>query len=108
MDRRITAGRVALAAVGLLVSGAFIGLALEAARQGSGVLDAFDAWLLRIARFTLWQALLSTLLSVLPSILLARALARHPAFPGRAAPCGKTGETVKEVPGASCPMPWPI
>lgn len=84
MDRRTTAGRLALTAIGLLIGGAYIGLAVEAARQGSGVLDAFDAWLLRIARFTLWQALLSTLLSVLPAILLARALARHPAFPGRA------------------------
>ncbi|MEQ9248766.1 MAG: thiamine/thiamine pyrophosphate ABC transporter permease ThiP, partial [Nitratireductor sp.] len=64
MDRRTTAGRLALTAIGLLIGGAFIGLAVEAARQGSGVLDAFDAWLLRSARFTLWQALLSTLLSV--------------------------------------------
>ncbi len=84
MDRRIAAGRLALAAVGLLIGGAFAGLAVEALQQGTGAFAAFDAYLLRIARFTLWQALLSTLLSVVPAILLARALARHPAFMGRA------------------------
>ncbi|EKF18954.1 thiamine/thiamine pyrophosphate ABC transporter permease [Nitratireductor pacificus] len=83
-DRRVALGRAALAAVALLVGGAFAGLALEALRQSGGALDAFDAYLLRIARFTLWQALLSALLSVGPAILLARALARHPVFPGRA------------------------
>ncbi|WP_295813843.1 ABC transporter permease subunit, partial [uncultured Nitratireductor sp.] len=84
MDRRIAAGRLALGAVGLLIGGAFAGLAVEAMRQGPGAFAAFDTYLLRIARFTLWQALLSTVLSVVPAILLARALARHPVFPGRA------------------------
>ncbi|MCR4266579.1 thiamine/thiamine pyrophosphate ABC transporter permease [Nitratireductor sp. ZSWI3] len=83
-DRRVTAGRLALAAVALLVGGAFAGLALEAAMRGAGAAGAFDAYLARIARFTLWQALLSALLSVVPAIFLARALARHPIFPGRA------------------------
>lgn len=83
-DRRIALGRLALAAIGLLVGGAFAGLAVEAFGQSAGALDAFDAYLLRVARFTLWQALLSTLLSVVPAILLGRALARHPVFAGRA------------------------
>ncbi len=41
-----------------------------------------DRYLWQIIRFTFWQALLSTLLSVLPAILLARALWRR-RFPGR-------------------------
>ncbi len=83
-DRRIAFGRIALILVAVLVGGAFAGLAMEAADSSGGALEAFDDYLLRIARFTLWQALLSTLLSVLPAVLLARALARHPVFPGRA------------------------
>lgn len=82
-DPRVTAGVIALAAVALLIGGAFAGLGLEGARDPSGALAAFDAYLFRIARFTLWQALLSTLLSVAPALLVARALSRHPEFPGR-------------------------
>lgn len=83
-DRRILAGAIGLASVGMLVGGAFAGLAVESVADWSGALGAFDAYLLRVARFTLWQAVLSTILSVAPAILLARALARHPDFPGRA------------------------
>ena len=82
-DRRILAGMAGLAAIGLLVGGAFAGLIAEGVRDPSGALSAFDAYVFRIARFTLWQALLSTLLSVAPAILVAHALARHPHFPGR-------------------------
>ena len=77
------AGLLALALVAILAGGAFAGLLIEAARQPGAALGAFDGYLVRIARFTLWQAVLSTLLSVLPAILVARALSRHPAFPGR-------------------------
>jgi len=77
-------GILALAAITLLIGGAFAGLAVEAARDWSGALSAFDASMLRIAGFTLWQATLSTVLSVLPAIFVARALSRHPSFPGRA------------------------
>lgn len=83
-DRRILAGILGLAALGVLIGGAFAGLVSEAVRDWSGALSAFDAYLFRVARFTLWQAALSTLLSVAPAILVARALARHPAFFGRA------------------------
>ncbi|WP_312891242.1 thiamine/thiamine pyrophosphate ABC transporter permease [Mesorhizobium silamurunense] len=79
----MTAGIVALAAVAVLIGGAFAGLILEGARDPSGAAGAFDSYLLRVARFTLWQALLSTLLSVAPALLVARALSRHPKFPGR-------------------------
>ncbi|GAA2834195.1 thiamine transport system permease protein [Aminobacter aminovorans] len=83
-DPRITSGVIALAAIGILIGGAFAGLGIEAARNPQGAANAFDAYLFRIARFTLWQALLSTLLSVGPAIFVARALSRHPAFAGRA------------------------
>ena len=81
-DWRAMAGAAALAAVALLVGGAFLGLVREGAT--TGVASAFDAYMLRVARFTLWQATLSTLLSVVPAIAVARALSRHPSFPGRA------------------------
>ena len=59
-------------------------LAVEALRGGTEGFAAFDGYLWRIARFTLLQALLSTLLSVGFAIPLARALYAHPDFPGRA------------------------
>lgn len=83
-DARIVAGVVALVAIALLVGGAFAGLLIEGLRDLSGAVAAFDAYLVRIAWFTLWQAALSTVLSVVPAILVARALSRHPDFPGRA------------------------
>ncbi len=79
----VSAGVAALAAIALLVGGAFAGLIFESIRNPAGALAAFDPYLLRIARFTLWQALLSTLLSVVPAISVAHALNRHPDFPGR-------------------------
>lgn len=82
-DSRITAGTLALAAIALLIGGAFAGLILEGASDLSGAASAFDPYLLRVARFTLWQALLSTLLSVVPALFVARALSRHPRFFGR-------------------------
>jgi thiamine transport system permease protein len=82
-DPRITAGILALAFIALLIGGAFLGLLIEGAGNLGGALSAFDPYLLRVARFTLWQAALSTLLSVLPALFVARALARHPRFPGR-------------------------
>jgi thiamine transport system permease protein len=82
-DGRVIAGCAALGAVGLLVGGAFAGLALEAWHDPGRALAAFDPYLVRVARFTLWQAALSTLVSVVPALLVARALARHADFPGR-------------------------
>lgn len=77
------AGLAALALLAILVGGAFAGLAVSAASRGGDVAGAFDSWLWSAARFTLWQAALSTLLSVLPAVVIARALFRHRAFPGR-------------------------
>jgi len=75
---------LALTFIAILIGGAFTGLLFEAAGNPSGAFAAFDGYLARIAAFTLWQAALSTLLSVAPAMLVARALSRHPAFPGRA------------------------
>jgi thiamine transport system permease protein len=75
---------MALSAIAILICGAFAGLVVEALRSGTSALDAFDGYLVRIALFTIWQAVLSTLISVLPAIAIARALSRHPSFPGRA------------------------
>lgn len=77
------AGFLALGTVGIVIGGAFAGLAFEAAGDWSGALAAFDPYMLRVARFTLWQALLSMALSVGPAILVAHALSRHPDLPGR-------------------------
>ena len=82
-DGRVLAGVLGLMAVGVLIGGAFAGLVVEAARDWSGAAAAFGPYLTRVAGFTLWQAALSTLLSVVPAMLVARALSRHPAFPGR-------------------------
>jgi thiamine transport system permease protein len=65
----------------------FVGLAV-AALLAAGIRTSdggpfFDPYLLRVLRFTLLQASLSTILSVLPAIAVARALARRPRFPGR-------------------------
>ncbi|RUZ81952.1 thiamine/thiamine pyrophosphate ABC transporter permease ThiP, partial [Mesorhizobium sp. M7A.F.Ca.US.003.02.2.1] len=83
-DSRVSAGIVALAAIALLIGGAFAGLLFEGAHDFSGAWAAFDPYLLRVIRFTLWQAVLSTLLSVIPGLFVARALSRHPRFFGRA------------------------
>jgi len=83
-DRRIFAGLIALAAIALLLGGAFAGLLVEAGRDWRGAVAAFDPYLLRVARFTLWQAALSTILSVGPALFVARALHRQTAMPGRA------------------------
>lgn len=72
------AGLAALAFLGLLAGGALAGLVSEALRTGSSATLAVDAYLWRAARFTLWQALMSTALSVMPAIIVARALFRLP------------------------------
>ncbi|MBO6724173.1 MAG: thiamine/thiamine pyrophosphate ABC transporter permease [Rhizobiaceae bacterium] len=82
---RTLPGVLTLGAIGLVMGGAAAGLIWEAGSDWLGAASAFDNYLLRVVRFTLWQALLSTVLSILPGIIVARALARLPAFPGRGA-----------------------
>jgi thiamine transport system permease protein len=83
-DKRIVAGILALGFIAILIGGAFAGLVFEGAGNPGGALSAFDAYMGRVVRFTLVQAALSTLLAVMPAVLVARALSRHPEFPGRA------------------------
>ncbi len=64
----------------------FMGLAVTALLSfDAGVTSGslFDAYTLRILRFTLWQATLSTALSVSLGLPVALALARQREFPGR-------------------------
>ena len=83
-ERRIAVGIAALGAITALLGGAFLGLITEAASNWSGAVAAFDGYMARVVRFTLWQAALSTLLSVIPAIVVAHALSRQPNLPGRA------------------------
>jgi len=83
-DARVLAGLAALAAIAALIGGALLGLAVEGARDFAAAARSLDAYLARVAWFTVWQAALSTLLSVIPAMALSRALSRHPAFFGRA------------------------
>jgi thiamine transport system permease protein len=73
--------------IGFLVFAAFAGLGAAAWRDGAmlSAVGADDrAYVAAIAGFTLWQASWSTLLSVLPGMMLARALHRQQSFSGRA------------------------
>lgn len=79
--RFIVSGTVAFAAVLL-----FMGLAVAALLSfdaDAASADVLDAYTLRILRFTLWQATLSTLLSIALGLPVALALARQRDFPGR-------------------------
>jgi thiamine transport system permease protein len=66
------AGVLALGFLASLVGGSLIALGLEA--SGFSFRIFLDPYLQRIARFTIWQAVLSSLISVLFAIPVARAL----------------------------------
>lgn len=74
-------GYAALAVVGLALAAPVSMLLAQGA--GAGLAVGQGDYLFRITRFTLLQAGLSTLLSLIFALPLARALARRPAFPGR-------------------------
>ncbi|KXG85704.1 thiamine/thiamine pyrophosphate ABC transporter permease ThiP [Agrobacterium bohemicum] len=79
--RFIYSGAVAFAAVLL-----FMGLAVAALLSfdaGASSAALFDTYTLRILRFTLWQASLSTMISLVLGLPVALALARQRDFPGR-------------------------
>ncbi|NLS05768.1 thiamine/thiamine pyrophosphate ABC transporter permease ThiP [Rhizobium sp. P32RR-XVIII] len=81
-QRALTGGAVGLAAIGLFVGLAAFSLLL--AGGGSAVAGILlDPYILRVLRFTVLQALLSTALSIILAIPVARALARQPHFAGR-------------------------
>lgn len=79
--RSIGAGLTALFAVAIFVGTAIVTLLAWDGDQSASRL--FTAYTWRILRFTLWQAGLSTLLSVVLAIPVALALARRPRFAGR-------------------------
>jgi thiamine transport system permease protein len=70
---------LALGAIATLIGGAALAL-VSVAPATSGV---FDTWFWSVLSFTLWQAGLSTLLSVGLAVPVARALSRCSNFPGR-------------------------
>jgi thiamine transport system permease protein len=80
--RRLVPGALTFLLLGLVIGGAFAGLLVAAGQTDSAAFLA-SPYTRRVVGFTVGQALLSTLLSVAPAILIARALARRQAFPGR-------------------------
>ncbi|NLR99359.1 thiamine/thiamine pyrophosphate ABC transporter permease ThiP [Rhizobium sp. P38BS-XIX] len=80
--RAISGGALSLTGIALFVGIAVLVL-LAAGIESGGNTTLTDPYLLRVLRFTLLQAVLSTLLSVALAIPVARALARQPRFPGR-------------------------
>jgi thiamine transport system permease protein len=64
----------------LCVAAGLVGLINFAHQNGGAII--IDTYALQVLRFTLWQALLSTALSVVPAVFVARALARR-RFRGR-------------------------
>jgi len=83
MIRRLVPGALTLLLLGLVIGGAFAGLLRAAGTVDYGGF-LHSRYTQRVITFTIWQALLSTLLSVGPAIAVARALARRPLFAGRA------------------------
>jgi thiamine transport system permease protein len=79
----IAAGCAVLSGMALAIGAAVLALLLAAAHFSTGGEPVFSAYILRVARFTLLQAFLSTVLSVAIAIPLARAIARRQAFFGR-------------------------
>ncbi len=74
-------GTAAFTAVFLFMALAVVALlSFDAGTSASGILDAYT---LRILRFTLYQATLSTLISIILGLPVALALARQRRFPGR-------------------------
>jgi thiamine transport system permease protein len=85
IPRAIPASLV-LALLALLVLAPMAGLLQLSALPGFEATDLRvweNVYLRRVLGFSLWQALLSTLLSVLPAILVARAFALQPGLPLR-------------------------
>lgn len=78
----LTGGAIGLAGI-LLFVGLAVTALLAAGIDAPGNGPLLDRYILRILRFTLLQAVISTFLAVVLAIPIARALARQPRFPGR-------------------------
>ncbi|WFS00561.1 thiamine/thiamine pyrophosphate ABC transporter permease ThiP [Rhizobium tumorigenes] len=78
----LTGGAISLAGI-LLFVGLAVGALLAAGIETQGNTPLLDPYILRVLRFTLLQATLSTVLSVTLAIPVARALARQRNFIGR-------------------------
>ena len=79
----VASGIAVLLAMAIAIGSAVGALLYAAAGTGGSGSVLQDPYIWRVVRFTLLQASLSTFLSVLLAIPLARAIARRPAFPGR-------------------------
>ena len=80
----IVAGCAVLCGLALLIGAAVVALLLAATAFSTGGDPVFSAYVWKVTRFTLLQAFLSTALSVMFAIPLARAIARRQDFAGRA------------------------
>ncbi|MHB0951680.1 MAG: thiamine/thiamine pyrophosphate ABC transporter permease ThiP [Allorhizobium sp.] len=77
-----SSGVLSLAAIGLFIGVAVVSLLQY--RAGGGIASLFsDSFLFSVLRFTILQSVLSTLLSVVFAVPVARALARQRRFVGR-------------------------
>ena len=75
-------GALALATIGALAALPMAAMLVEAGALEPRTLLA-DPWIARVVRFSLWQATLSTLLSLAFALPVALALSHAPRFPGR-------------------------
>ncbi|NNE22191.1 MAG: thiamine/thiamine pyrophosphate ABC transporter, permease protein [Rhizobiales bacterium] len=76
-------GGLSLAIIWTVIAGAFAALVMTAAGGEGPSATLSDPYLWRVVRFTLWQAALSTILSVGFAVPVARAFARRRGFAGR-------------------------
>ncbi|PDT40989.1 MULTISPECIES: thiamine/thiamine pyrophosphate ABC transporter permease ThiP [Sinorhizobium] len=82
-ESRMTIAAAAFCLGGILLFVGMAGMALITQTGESNADGLFDAYIWRVTRFTLLQAGLSTALSILFAIPVARALARQASFPCR-------------------------
>ena len=86
MDQRAISAGLVLCLLAMLVLVPLAGLVNLGTLPGYESSDLqfwHSAYIRRVLFFSLWQAVLSTLCSVVPAILVARAFALQPAFPLR-------------------------
>ena len=80
--RGLWPGLIAALFLTVLIAGSLAAVGV-ASRPLSVALTLFDPYFFKVIRFTVWQATLSTLISVALAIPVARAYARRPVFAGR-------------------------